>query len=388
MTSASQLQIEPSKVELTGWQRESWARRTASSSEQIAYTVGRFINAFQFHGKQFVMLAFRNKPATVRTQRNLAQTALTKLEFCVEQLFSDESRYWSVRRRLNGFVANWHLPHDPDPDFLYTLFSFSCDAESDTDHEACCDSLILEFAEVGTDALVDLITSNLDQPRMSFLRLGIEVDRLVRPATVHRRLFDARKYARRCPRELAERFDGGQLDAEEWYAARVNRFANTFRCAGSLSPDVTTYDRMQTGLQLACLDSVIEWLELPASGDALAASACELASEIDRRIWDCLALRPSFLEETGELFFRGKLAKRFRGQSAPNQSKILSAFEQQGWAHSISNPLADDRIAPHEWKTATSEALRQLNRNSGGLIFRHADRSITWDATTPPSVRN
>ncbi|MBA4017020.1 MAG: hypothetical protein C0483_07600 [Pirellula sp.] len=389
MATETELQIEPSKVELSGWQRESWARRNRSSSEQIAYTAGRCLNAFRFHGKQFVMLAFRNKPASVRTQRNLAQPALTKLEFCVEQLLPDESRYWSLRRRLDGLVANWHLPHDSDPDFLYTLFSSPVDAEGDTDHEAYCDSLIREFSEVGTDELVDLIASNLDQRHLAVLRLGIEVDRLVRPASVHRRLFDDRKYARRCPPELAERFDGdAEIDAEAWYAGHVNRFANTFRCAGSLSPDEATYGRIQMGLQLTGLDSVVAWLESHASDDGMAGSACELTNEIDQQIWDCYVPRPQFLDVTGELFFRGKLAKRFRGQPAPNQSKILSAFERQSWAHCTLNPLADDRIAPHDWKSATSEALRQLNLNSGGIIFRHAGQIITWEAAAPPLVRS
>lgn len=380
MATATELQIEPSRVELIGRQRESWARRTASSSEQIAYTAGRFINTFQFHGKQFAMLAFRNKQASVRTQRNLAQTALTRLEFCVEQLLPDESRYWSLRRRLNGVVANWHLPHDPDPDFLYTLFSSPGDAEDDRDHEAYCDSLIREFSEVGTDELVDLIASNLDQPHLAVLRLGIEMDRLVRPTSVHRRLFDDRKYSRRCPPELAERFDGGaQMDAEEWYAAHFNRFANTFRCAGSLSPDETTYDRIQMGLQLTGLDSVIAWLESHASEDGMAASAWELANEIDQQIWDCYIPRPQFFSVTGELFFRGKVAKRFRGQQAPNQSAILAAFEKVHWERSVKNPLVD--VNRPGWPSMTCDAIRELNRNPCGLSFHRCGENITWEAS-------
>src|SRR5437588_10076377 len=71
--------------------------------------------------------------------------------------------------------------------------------------------------------------------------------------------------------------------------------------------------------------------------------ACRAAQEHDRpefelqRGGDCL---PFWDAETRQLWLKGKLVKEFR-QPAPNQTKLLDVFQEQGWAQShIDDPLS------------------------------------------------
>jgi len=69
---------------------------------------------------------------------------------------------------------------------------------------------------------------------------------------------------------------------------------------------------------------------------------------------------PVWDEACGELTFRGLLIKRFR-VPAPNQSAILSSFQEEGWPHRIDDPLPP--VPDVEPKIRLRDTVKCLNRS-------------------------
>jgi len=90
---------------------------------------------------------------------------------------------------------------------------------------------------------------------------------------------------------------------------------------------------------------------------------------------------PSWNAQRRELRLNGKLVKRFR-QPAVNQALILSAFEEEGWPESISDPLpGSPGVDP---AARLHNAIQRLNaaQQEGRIIFERdgTGEGILWRA--------
>jgi hypothetical protein len=96
------------------------------------------------------------------------------------------------------------------------------------------------------------------------------------------------------------------------------------------------------------------------------------------------ALKPHWNEARRELTWSGILVKRFR-VPAKNQERILSVFEEDGWAEYIHDPLAVtyDIDAP----TRLHDAINRLNRCQVNPLIRfHGDgrgTGVLWELRRP-----
>lgn len=122
----------------------------------------------------------------------------------------------------------------------------------------------------------------------------------------------------------------------------------------------------QTGLKL--LEELAENMGLSFGGTADAASDPVVPR------WDA---------RRRELRYGGVLVKRF-GRAAPNQERILTAFETQGWPNRIESPLpfpAEPGVSP---KRRLRDALGRLNRSlTRPVICFRGDGTglgIRWEA--------
>jgi hypothetical protein len=95
-------------------------------------------------------------------------------------------------------------------------------------------------------------------------------------------------------------------------------------------------------------------------------------------------LNPHWNATRRELFLAGRIVKRFR-VPARNQERILSVFEEQGWAEHIHDPLpvTYDIDAP----TRLHDAINRLNRCQINplLRFRGDGRGtgVLWELSQP-----
>ncbi|MFO0811484.1 MAG: hypothetical protein U0746_22880 [Gemmataceae bacterium] len=91
--------------------------------------------------------------------------------------------------------------------------------------------------------------------------------------------------------------------------------------------------------------------------------------------------RPRWDAARRELWFRGRLVKRFR-QAAENQTRIIDAFEQRGWPPRIDDPMPpEDGVVSEE---RLHETIKALNRNQKyrGLHFGGdgLGTGVLWEA--------
>jgi len=98
------------------------------------------------------------------------------------------------------------------------------------------------------------------------------------------------------------------------------------------------------------------------------------SSELDTPCWD---------SERRELRFHGRICKRFR-QPAPNQTRVLDAFQEAGWPAKIDDPIPPQGDLDHRQRLA--DAVRGLNKNHGirfeldgtgeGILWRPAANEV------------
>lgn len=91
--------------------------------------------------------------------------------------------------------------------------------------------------------------------------------------------------------------------------------------------------------------------------------------------------KPHYDAEEHELWYRGRLVKRFI-RSAPWQEMILAAFEEEGWPGSIDDPLPGTRTGdPVE---RLHDAVKGLNHAQAAKLLRfhtaRQGRGIRWEA--------
>jgi hypothetical protein len=81
--------------------------------------------------------------------------------------------------------------------------------------------------------------------------------------------------------------------------------------------------------------------------------------------------------ERRELWFRGKLVKKYR-QPAPHQCRILAAFQEAGWPRRIDDPLPGGSSESAR-KQRVADAVRLLNDNPYLLFERDGTgEGILW----------
>lgn len=80
-----------------------------------------------------------------------------------------------------------------------------------------------------------------------------------------------------------------------------------------------------------------------------------------------------------ELTFQGKIVKIFRA-TAPNQGIILTAFQEEGWAHRIDDPLPPE--SEQDSRERLRNAIKQLNRKQDNHLLRFcgdgSGKGILW----------
>lgn len=101
---------------------------------------------------------------------------------------------------------------------------------------------------------------------------------------------------------------------------------------------------------------------------------------------------PHWDANAGRLYFAGRLVKEFR-RPAPNQRRVLGAFQRVQWLPKIENPFFADRIgfdAAAETLRNTAEALNDGHCAEGLIRFGTGSNcsSIYWQIVAAPIVGN
>lgn len=82
-----------------------------------------------------------------------------------------------------------------------------------------------------------------------------------------------------------------------------------------------------------------------------------------------------------ELIFQGLIVKAFRS-IAPNQARILIAFQEEGWPHRIDDPLPPE--SEQDSRERLRNAIKQLNRNQDNHLLRFcgdgSGKGILWQS--------
>jgi hypothetical protein len=89
--------------------------------------------------------------------------------------------------------------------------------------------------------------------------------------------------------------------------------------------------------------------------------------------------RPQWDSERREFSFRGDILKQFRSP-APNQERVLAAFEEEGWPTRIDDPLPPH--ADQDSKRRLRDTIATLNRGQKAIRFL-ADglgQGVRWEA--------
>jgi hypothetical protein len=88
---------------------------------------------------------------------------------------------------------------------------------------------------------------------------------------------------------------------------------------------------------------------------------------------------PQWNPKKRELIFQGEVVKTFRS-TAPNQERILAAFQEDGWPHRIDDPLPPE--SEQDSRERLRSAIKQLNRNQGNNLMRFcgdgSGKGILW----------
>jgi hypothetical protein len=135
--------------------------------------------------------------------------------------------------------------------------------------------------------------------------------------------------------------------------------------------EVLTHRQAPNGAGATQPDSPQAW-ETPASSAPAESAAPHFSRDS--------AVIPSWDPSQRELRFRGELVKRYR-VPAPNQERILSAFQEEGWPHGIDDPLPPE--ADQDPIRRLQATVKSLNRNQSAALVRfrgngNGDR-VCWD---------
>jgi hypothetical protein len=117
----------------------------------------------------------------------------------------------------------------------------------------------------------------------------------------------------------------------------------------------------------------------------LTKTGARLARRLESTAHSQSSLVPYYDIGRGQLWVGGVLVKHFK-QNAPEQHKILSAFQRRGWPTRIVNPLTR-RPGDAAAKIHLGEVIKRLNRCQRNALIRFHGagngRGITWEIVTP-----
>lgn len=103
-----------------------------------------------------------------------------------------------------------------------------------------------------------------------------------------------------------------------------------------------------------------------------------------RRVNGLIDLRPIWNTCNNELRIAGQLVKRFKWR-APNQERLIMAFEEQGWPTRIADPLEKDEMV--DPKRRLHDTIKCLNRRHVRDLMRfHGDgtgQGVEWRVFDP-----
>ncbi len=87
---------------------------------------------------------------------------------------------------------------------------------------------------------------------------------------------------------------------------------------------------------------------------------------------------PRWDEKEGELWYAGQLVRRFH-PSACNLSRVLSAFQEEGWPPRIDDPL--EPMQGRDRSARLRKVVERLNKAQGVLRFwaDGSGESIRWE---------
>ncbi len=109
---------------------------------------------------------------------------------------------------------------------------------------------------------------------------------------------------------------------------------------------------------------------------------------VDCTISDIKTMKPKWDFDKTELRFGGQLIKKYSWR-APNQERLISAFQSQGWPVQIDNPLEIDELV--DTKRRLHDTIKCLNRRFlRNLIRFHGDgtgKAVQWRLAKRPEAK-
>lgn len=224
------------------WPDESWAARTPRCPEEAAYMAGRLLNCLPFHGEQELMLAYWGPRDLVDRQRSLVSKAFRALRMAslglaspdrenCEELIDEAWRSWSEwewREELVELFAHYNR----EPQSSYEGVS--------EDRRERCKELVHHIPKKMYADIAEEFFQGLPESLRMFAEIGLRVDRLLRPESVHLLLWIE-------PPHWWEVQPSSSVDSPAIWLRQAaknssasppeNTLANIARRAGELAPD-------------------------------------------------------------------------------------------------------------------------------------------------------
>src|SRR5207248_4492440 len=115
-------------------------------------------------------------------------------------------------------------------------------------------------------------------------------------------------------------------------------------------------------------------------GDAMSGPSLIMKLLLDAGGSDAAIDKPRWDRERRELWYAGKICKRFR-QPSDNQQHLLDAFEEAGWPARMENPLVPDGTGNDHQRLA--DTVRRMNGNTAIEFERDGtSEAVLWKPRT------
>jgi len=348
-----------------------------------AYELGHRLNEFYFFVIQSFLRNPRNRSSPKAKQKPkpeedawaqaLGQTErfATRNRGRLQRCISAYCKEWLNYLRSEEYAEDWHCTID---EYRAEGTPLSHSPERSRD-EFCHDWT--RSAEVEFDYFLDGIGRCLSKPHFHLLRLGVQVDRGIRPRCVWRGMGEQQ------PTDTAQIATTEAVDPQSAPVEAVDpatglrnlgRPCVRYCPSGSIEPDVGWRDELNELLK----NSPYEQIRSISLDDAVGKVAVE---QVDADIREALTseMKPRWNPTTRKLYYRGKIEKNWKRAPAPNQRQLVEAFSRAGWIRKIENPLDDPDKLP--------ETVANFNREAKGIRFAVSDsgKSVTWEPRSPPA---
>jgi hypothetical protein len=346
-----------------------------------AYNLGRRINEFYFHALQAML---RNRRHC--HDRKAADKVGAGLLGVVER-YGGSRRDW-LNRRIRDYVESWMAFLDSE-DYVELWWSTNkeygarCEGGQDPGFllEECCRDFTYG-TEVELGHFVDSICDKLGPLHAYLIRLGIGIDRGVRPLDVWRGMTLQIGPAES---ESAEASSGSDESVPTRTTPEVESISedtiaisdaprDDLRCLkhckiGSIAPQLG-WTEMVNALLAKSPYTQLQDIRLP---DAAPASAIQTVQSHISQVLDGIP-KPTWDSIERRLYFRGCLVKDWSRHKAEQQEKLIQAFQDVGWEQFIPDPFADDG------RKTLQSTVDNFNRNpKGGIRFKVRGDYVCWE---------